>query len=273
MDTQRFSSNIRVGTCNWADHADFYPRGLKPTDRLGYYAQHFSTVEVDSTYYHLQPARNFALWAERTPPDFDFDVKAYRELTWHDREKEPSAETFERFAESIRPLQEAGKLRSVLFQFPPWFVQSEKNAAYLTTLPEFFPDQTLSVEFRHRSWFLPETREETLDLLRQHQLVHVMVDEPQLGSGSIPRIIAVTNPKLAVARFHGRNRQTWYAKGKTSGDRFDYLYTPQELSEWLPALAQVAPQVDEVHVLLNNNRANYAVRNAKDFQALLARDE
>jgi uncharacterized protein YecE (DUF72 family) len=269
MNTEPLSAKVRVGTCNWADHTDFYPARLRPTDRLPYYARHFPLVEVDSTFYHLMPARNFALWAERTPPDFAFDVKAYRELTWHDRENEPSADTFERFAASVRPLQEAGKLRSILFQFPPWFVRDEKNAEYLAALPEFFPDQTLSVEFRHRSWFQEETREETLDLLRRHHLVHVMVDEPQVGSGSIPPVVAVTNPALAVVRFHGRNRQTWYTKGKTSGDRFNYLYTPQELAEWLPALAQTVPQVDEVHVLLNNNRANYAVRNAQDFQALL----
>lgn len=261
--------NILVGTCNWADHTDFYPPKLKPTDRLSYYARHFPVVEVDSTYYGLQPARNFARWAERTPPGFVFDVKAYRELTWHDRAKEPSADTFEIFAESIRPLQEAGKLRALLFQFPPWFVQSERNAAYLAGCSAFFPGQLLAVEFRHRSWFAPENREDTLRLLRDNQLVHVMVDEPQLGSGSVPPVIAVTNPALAIARFHGRNRRTWYAKGETSGDRFNYLYAPTELQEWLPALTDVARQANEVHVLLNNNRANYAVHNAKDFQILL----
>lgn len=269
MSTPLQPSNILVGTCNWSDHTDFYPPKLRPTDRLDYYARHFSLVEVDSTYYHLQSAHNFARWAERTPPDFVFDVKAYRELTWHDRDKEPSADTFERFAASIRPMHDAGKLRSVLFQFPPWFVSNQKNADYLAMLPEFFPDQTLSVEFRHRSWFLPENRDDTLNVLRQHNLAHVMVDEPQLGSGSIPRVVAVTNPALAVVRFHGRNRGTWYAKGATSGDRFNYLYTPQELAEWLPDLARVAAEAREVHVLLNNNRANYAVRNAKDFRELL----
>lgn len=269
MDPTQIAPSIRVGTCNWADHTDFYPPKLRPTDRLEYYARQFSLVEVDSSYYHLMPASNFAGWAERTPEGFAFDVKAYRELTWHDRDKEPSADTFEKFAFSIRPLQEAGKLRSVLFQFPPWFVDNEKNAEYLTTIQDFFPDQLLSVEFRHRSWFSPENRDATLDLLRRQGLVHVMVDEPQLGTGSVPPVVAVTNPALAVARFHGRNRQTWYAKGESSGDRFNYLYTPQELEEWLPPLQEVGTQAKEIHVLMNNNRANYAVRNAKDFQLLL----
>ncbi len=263
------TAKIRVGTCNWADHTDFYPSKLKANERLTYYARHFSLVEVDSTFYHLQPASNFARWAERTPDSFVFDVKAYRELTWHDRERPPSAETFERFGAALRPMQEAGKLRAVLFQFPPWFTDEPKNREYLGTCPEFFPGQTLAVEFRHRSWLTPERREETLALLREHGLVHVMVDEPQIGSGSVPRVIAATSPSLAIVRFHGRNRQTWYARVETTGERFNYLYQPDELREWLPSLEEVAEQASEVHVLLNNNRANYAVRNAKDFQMLL----
>lgn len=273
MDTE-LASNVRVGTCNWADHTDFYPKGIRPTERLSYYAEHFSVVEVDSSYYHLLPARNFAMWAERTPPGFDFDVKAYRELTWHDRgpdnqPRAPAPDTFARFAASLQPLAEANKLRAILFQFPPWFRCEPRNADYLAGCPEFFPGQRLAVEFRHRSWFDPENRDATLAFLRQHRFVNVMVDEPQLGSGSIPPVVAVTNPDLAIARFHGRNRQTWYARTATSGGRFDYLYAPAELAEWLPALKDVAAQAREVHVLLNNCRANYGVRNAKDFQALL----
>jgi uncharacterized protein YecE (DUF72 family) len=268
MDTE-LTSRIRVGTCNWADHTDFYPPGTRPNERLDYYARHFSVVEVDSTFYNLQPAHNFERWAERTPPGFVFDVKAFRELTWHDRDTEPSADTFERFGASLRPLRESGKLRAILFQFPPWFVRQARNFDYLKTCPEFFPGQRLAVEFRHRSWLEPEARDETIAFLREHGLVFVMVDEPQIGSGSVPPVVAVTNPDLAIVRFHGRNRQTWYARGPVSGDRFNYLYTPEELAEWLPSIEQAASRVAEVHVLLNNNRANYAVRNAKDFQALL----
>lgn len=269
MMNPELAAKIRVGTCNWADHTNFYPPTLKANERLTYYARHFSLVEVDSTFYHLQSASNFARWAERTPEGFVFDVKAYRELTWHDRQKEPSAETFERFGASLRPLHEAGKLRAILFQFPPWFTDQPGNRDYLSTCQEFFPGQTLAVEFRHRSWLTPESREETLAFLRERGLVYVMVDEPQIGSGSVSAVIAATSPSLAIARFHGRNRQTWYARVETTGERFNYLYQPEELREWLPGLEDVAAQASEVHVLLNNNRANYAVRNAKDFQMLL----
>jgi len=261
--------SILVGTCNWSDHTNFYPPGLKPGDRLGYYARHFPVVEVDSTFYRLQPAHYFARWAERTPPGFAFNVKAYRELTWHDREKEPEASTFEEFTRTLQPLRDAGKLRAVHFQFPPWYVCSPKNRDYILTARDFFPEDTFAVEFRHRSWLTPENREATLGLLRDNQLTYTVVDEPQIGSGSVPPVVAVTNPDLAIVRFHGRNRETWYKRGETSGDRFDYLYKQEELAEWLPAVRQMAAQAKEVHLLMNNNHADYAVRNARDILALL----
>lgn len=266
---EQHAGRLLVGTCNWSDHEDFYPPGTKPTDRLVYYARHFRVVEIDSTFYAIQPARNFERWARVTPDDFVFNVKAYRELTGHDREKEPEAKTFEVFHQAIQPLRDAGKLRAVHFQFPPWFVESERNREYILTARALFPEDTFAVEFRHRSWFAPEHRAETLDFLRRNGLVHVMVDAPQVGSGTVPKVVAVTSPELSIIRFHGRNTATWYKKADTTGQRFDYLYTRAELAEWLPAAREAASQAREVHVLMNNNRANYAVRNARDFADLL----
>ena len=260
---------ILVGTCNWSDHANFYPQGLRPSDRLSYYARHFPLVEVDSTFYRIQPAHYFARWAERTPPGFVFNVKAYRELTWHDREKAPEASTFETFTQTLQPLRAAGKLRAVHFQFPPWYVCTPQNRDYILAARDFFPDDTFAVEFRHRSWLTDENRQATLDFLRDNHVTYTVVDAPQVGSGTVPPVVAVTNPDLAMVRFHGRNKETWYRKGETSGDRFNYLYSREELSEWLPAVRQMASEADEVHLLMNNNRADYAVRNARDFMALL----
>ena len=83
-------ARIRIGTASWTDHDPFYPpeynRADMKSQRIEYYARYFDVVEVDSTFYHLQPTRNFAMWAERTPDDFIFDVKAYGELTWHHRD-------------------------------------------------------------------------------------------------------------------------------------------------------------------------------------------
>jgi len=265
---------IRVGTCAWSDHEEYYPSGLPQRERLTYYARHFPLVEVDSTFYRLQPARWFADWAARTPPDFRFNVKAYGAMTRHHREPRPGEEdlleVFKRFAGSVEPLREAGKLGALHFQFPPWFTCSNESREWVQFCREYFPDQLVAVEFRHTSWFAGENREKTLQFLRDIRAVHVACDAPQVGSGTVPRVVAVTDPRLAIVRFHGRNARTWYVKGTTSAQRFDYLYSKEELAEWLgPIRQELEPNVAEIHLLMNNNRANYAVRNALDLMELL----
>lgn len=265
---------IRVGTCAWADHEEYYPPGLPQRERLAYYARHFPLVEVDSTFYRLQPAKWFAGWAARTPPDFRFNVKAYGAMTRHHREPRPGEENllevFRRFAESVAPLREAGKLGALHFQFPPWFTCSKQSREWVQFCREFFASDLVAVEFRHTSWFAGPNREESLRFLRDIRAVHVACDAPQVGSGTVPRVVAVTDPRLSIVRFHGRNAQTWYIKGTTSAQRFDYLYSKDELAEWLEPVTQVlAANAEEVHLLMNNNRANYAVRNALDLMELL----
>ncbi len=266
-------AEIKVGTCAWADHEDFYPGHLKPGDRLSYYARFFPLVEVDSTYYALQPQRNFALWAQRTPDHFRFNVKAYGAMTRHHREPRPGeediAQVFRKFDESIQPLRAVGKLAALHFQFPPWFVANTQNRDWLQLCREFFPQDLLSIEFRHRSWFAPAQQPETLQMLTKLDAVHVICDEPQVGSGTVPLITAVTNRQLAMIRFHGRNAGTWYKPARTTAERFDYLYSRAELQSFVPLVADLAGQAAEIHLLMNNNRANYAVRNALDLMNLL----
>lgn len=274
---------ILVGTCNWSDFERFYPRGLKPNERLGYYSRYFSMVEIDSTFYALMPPSNFELWAARTPDDFKFDVKAFRTLTRHgaayqpdathegeSRSLDPTEQEILSFKESIEPLRAAGKLRALLFQFPPWMKESPRNREYLEQVREYFPHDLVSVEFRHRSWLDPGVRADTFKQLRDLGMAYVVVDQPQLGSGSIPSIVEVTSPKLATVRFHGRNYQTWYKKGaKSSTERFNYLYSPDELATWIPKIREMAAETEEVHLLMNNNRGNYAIVNARDAMKLL----
>ena len=272
-------ATILIGACSWTDHTPFYPSSYDTarmrSQRISYYAQYFHLVEVDSTFYALQPDRNFRLWAERTPEHFTFNVKAYGELTWHHRDEQkraitPSAETFERFSAMIQPLREAGKLGAAHFQFPPWFTYGDENRSYLATLREFLPTDRLAVEFRHRSWLEADHRDATFGALRESGLSYVMVDEPQIGSGSVPPIVAVTDPRLAIVRFHGRNRKSWYIRdAASSADRFDYLYSKQELAEWTPRVDQIAEQAAEIHLLTNNNRSNYALVNAFELAELL----
>lgn len=269
------AGTILVGTCNWSDHLGFYPTGVKPAERLAYYAKFFPIVEVDSTFYHLQTERNFAKWAEATPDDFVFNVKAYKALTLHERDEEgrtimPTDETVQRFSRALDPLRDAGKLCAIHFQFPPWFVASERNRTYLTHVRELFPDDLVSIEFRHYSWLMPQERDETFGTLRDNAFVYTIVDEPQGASNSIPPIAEVTNPALAIVRFHGRNQETWNKPGlKGSQERFNYRYTTDELQGWLPNVNEVAEEARTVHLLFNNNAGNYAVVNGLEMRDLL----
>lgn len=264
------------GTCAWGDHEEFYPAKLPANRRLAYYAQFFPMVEVDSTFYALQPQRNFALWAQGTPDTFRFNVKAYGAMTRHHRQPKPGeedvADIFRRFFTALAPLEQAGKLRAVHYQFPPWFTRSLDSIGWLQHCREVTGDRVMAVEFRHRSWFEGEAAAQTLELLRDLQAVHVVVDEPQVGTGSIPTVPVVTNRRLSIVRFHGRNAATWYKKAETTGQRFDYLYSKQEFAELAPMIRNVGAEADEVHLLMNNNRSNYAVKNALDLMEILGLD-
>ena len=268
---------ILVGTCNWADHQDFYPaemdHGRRQRDRLSFYARYFPVVEVDTTFYGIPKPSVVDGWVGRTPDDFAFNVKAYRSLTGHEREgrtpRPPTAEEERDFLAALVPLREAGKLRAVHYQFPPWMTNTPQARELLLAARERHPDDIVAIEFRHRSWFDDGAWAPTEELLRELDCVYVGVDAPQIGDATAPPHLAITSPRLCIARFHGRNRRTWYIRGGTSGDRFDYLYRPQELESWVPALQAAREQNVPVHALFNNNRSNYAVVNAFDLAAML----
>ena len=269
---------ILVGTCNWADHEGFYPTELerpsRARDRLAYYARYFPIVEIDTTFYGIPRPSAVEGWVERTPDDFVFNIKAYRSLTGHEREgrrmRPPTDEEERDFLAALQPLRESGKLRAIHYQFPPWFTNTPGARELLLAARERHPDDIVAIEFRHQSWFEAQAWPETEELLRELDCVYVGVDAPQIGDATAPPLLAITSPRLCIARFHGRNRQTWYKRGETTADRFDYLYTPTELQQWVPALRAASQQGVTVHALMNNNRGNYAVVNAFDIAALLA---
>ncbi|HHX43165.1 MAG TPA: DUF72 domain-containing protein [Chloroflexi bacterium] len=262
-------AEILIGTCSWSQHEGYYPEGLPANEQISYYAREFPVVELNSTFYRMMPRRNFELWAERTPEGFLFDVKPYRQLTWHDRKHPPDDEVAVAFRELLQPLRDADKLGAVHFQFPPWFTYEAENLAYIRHVHDLFADDVLSVEFRHRSWLEGEALPEVIAALEEEGISLTVVDEPQLGSGSVPTVLTVTNPELVIIRFHGRNYQQWYAKVKSSSERFDYLYSQEELEEWVPKIDQLAQEAREIHALFNNNAQDYPVRNARQLRVLL----
>ena len=257
-------AEVRIGTCSWADEAlskHWYPKGLPAGERLSYYGRHFDTVEVDSTYYRLPPEEMVRRWAERTPDGFVMHVKAFGLMTRHPvklealppdlrddaptddrgRVERPSrefrGEVFRRFLEALEPLRSAGKLGGILFQFPSYVVYKDRSLDYLGWAREQLGDDEMLVEFRHASWFDNEHRDETLRFLEDVRATHVIVDAPRIeGAKNVaPTVLAVTSP-TAYVRFHGRNADTWNKRGGSASERFDYLYSDEELEEWVGPL-------------------------------------
>jgi uncharacterized protein YecE (DUF72 family) len=294
--------DVKIGTCSWTDptllKSGWYPPDASSAEqRLAYYAERFPLVEVDSTYYSLPSERNAALWAERTPPGFVFNVKAFSLMTGHNttlaklppalreglpvelRQKktiymkdlpEPMQQwIWTAFAAALDPLAAAGKLGAILLQFPPWFTINKDSKRYLERCRELLPEHRLAVEFRHGSWLADRNAGETLSLLADHDLTYVCVDEPQGFRSSVPPVTAVTNPTLAMVRLHGRNAETWEARDVGVAERFRYSYSRPELTEWVPRVQELAAQADETHILFNNCYSDYGVRNAADLAGML----
>jgi uncharacterized protein YecE (DUF72 family) len=296
-------AQVYVGTAGWTDRTlttagVFYPAKTTSAEaRLRYYASRFSMVEVDATYYALQPPETAVRWVERTPPDFRFCVKAHALLTGHPSEPHrlptdlqdalPSAlarksrvyaddlpeevltEVRRRFVQMVVPLAEAGKLGAVVFQMPPWVGPSRANARMVAALRDGFGDLSTAVEFRNRAWMTDPFRERTLALLERHGLSYVMVDAPPGLESSMPPDVAVTAPAVAMVRLHGRRVDTWERAGASVADRYRYLYDRDQLREWVPRVIAATQASPYVHVVFNNCYGNYGTTNALEFVDLL----
>ncbi|WP_126428480.1 DUF72 domain-containing protein [Brevibacillus marinus] len=270
------TGKISIGVCGWGDHDDLYTQGVKPKDKLAVYASHFPIVELDSSFYAILPQKQYQAWAQQTPDGFGFVVKPHQAMTGHQRGakrlEERREDLFQRFAESIEPLVAAGKLKALLFQFPPWFTLTREHVNYVQWCVQTFARYPVAVEFRHMSWFAEPYREKTLSLLRAIGAIHVVCDEPQVGSGCVPIVPEVTDRRLALVRFHGRNRAGWRNPGGMQNwrdVRYLYRYSEAELAEWRPRIERLAAQADEVCILFNNNSGGDAVRNAKQMIGML----
>jgi uncharacterized protein YecE (DUF72 family) len=297
---------VRVGICSWADPAliesgGFYPRkSMTAEARLRFYARAFDVVEVNASYYAIPEVLTVRRWVERTPPGFVFHVKAWSLMTGHharpqtlpaevqatlpararrsargeiladDVPAEGLEAAFRVFRAAVRPLEEAGKLGYVLFQFAPWVHYEPRRLDALAALPGRLPGCTVAVELRHRSWF-PDHADETIGVLRAARLAHVITDAPAVG-GVMPHVTAVTAP-TAVLRLHGRNAEGFLRQLRgeepTVREKYDYLYSEAELAALVPEIDGLARDTDEVFVSFNNNNRDYPVRNALALKRLL----
>jgi uncharacterized protein YecE (DUF72 family) len=296
---------IRIGTAGWTDPTltapgVFYPEGCTSAEqRLRYYADRFSLVEVDSTYYAI-PARRMAdLWVERTPDDFVFNLKAHALMTGQPsetarlprdlREALPPAlggkrriygkdlppelrdEVWRLYREALEPLQTAGKLGAVLMQYPAWFLPNRRNSDALLEARERLAPLPMAVEVRNGRWLSGGRAERFFGWLTDNGLTYVVVDQPQGLDTSVPPFPGFTTPRLAMVRMHGRRVETWERPEVGVLERFRYLYDESELAEWVPRVADLSARAAETHVVMNTCYANYATTTAEEFAALLQR--
>jgi uncharacterized protein YecE (DUF72 family) len=290
---------VHVGTSGWhypggrgTWNGVFYPtRRSKGFDELTYYAEHFDTVEVNSTFYRQPDPAHAAAWLQRTPPTFSFAVKLYQKFTHPDMylERQSAADwdvtrgDLDAFRLGIEPLATAGRLLAVLLQFPASFHAGDDTRGYLTWLLEALREYSLAVELRHRSWSDDATN--TRAMLDTHRAAWVFIDEPKFASSirqdlhrpttKLVEALLPSQPRPAAPicymRLHGRNAAQWWDHGEAE-DRYDYLYSPTELAPFSEAAREASADGRKVVLYLNNHFSAKAVANASVLRHQLGQD-
>lgn len=297
------TARIKTGTAAWADRSlvesGFYPEHVRsPEEKLRYYASQFPLVENDSTYWAFPDAERVATWAHRAPEGFTMNIKAHALLTQHyatarglprairdhlsrdllarphiypkDLGPKVMRDLTRGFRDALAPLDDAGKLGVVLFQFPVWVPISAANKTLIRRIRADFRGLRVAIELRNETWMSQDNRYETLELLADEGLVYVCVDEPQGFVASIPPVVAATSD-IAVVRMHGRNPARWRDRshGRRSGG-WPYLYSHDELADWAARIRALAARTDEVHVIFSNSPLPSAIRNARELAEMFA---
>ena len=235
-----------VGTSGWQYkhwYEVFYPESVKSNELLEFYSQHFASVELNASFYHLPKASVFAGWHKKTPNNFLFSVKASRYIT-HIKKLRDFEAGWTRFIEAAKELKE--KLGQILFQLPP-FLKANKEVleTALKVLPETYK---YAFEFRHESWFTPEI----YDILKKYNVALVMADSPDF-----PLKKEITADFIYL-RFHG------------SKSLYGSKYTVEELKSWAKEITSWQKQGIEIYAYFNNDAEGYAVENAKQLRELLS---
>lgn len=258
---------IYIGTSGYSYDdwvGPFYPEGMNRRDFLSYYAERFDCVEVNYTYYRMPDTGTFAAMAAKTPPGFRFTVKANQEMTHRREQADPAL--FEQFIAALDPLRRQGKFGCVLAQFPHSFRLSQANVDYLKRLRHLLRGVPVVIEFRNREWIC----EETFAFLREAHFGFCCVDQPQFES-PVPPVVEATSA-IGYVRFHGRNAEKWWEHDE-AWERYNYLYSREELAEWAPKVRTLAEQTEETYLFFNNHYHAQAVQNAMDFADLLGESE
>lgn len=281
---------IFTGTASWADPEfvkSWYPPDLPASHRLRFYAEHFPLVEVNSTFYRVPETASVRRWCEETPPGFLFNIKIHRLLSRHSTKPEllppqlrPKAviekgrvqltsriekAVAKEILKGLEPLRRCGKLGALLLQTSPAFRPKYHQLSELDSMLEYFDGERLAIELRNRDWVQPAHLTETKKFFTSRKLAFCMVDAPDDPHFTVmPGIDLVTSSRLAYIRAHGRNAGG-YVRGRTVAERFDYVYSDAELKEIASRAEAASRKAKEVHVIYNNNKADYAPRAAAMF--------
>ena len=254
---------LKVGTAgykyeDWVGRV--YPTNLRERDFLPYLSQFIDCVEINASFYTLLSPYTYKSMVRKTRDDFEFIVKAHKAFT-HELDK--VSEVLQPFKESLQPLVDANKLGCVLVQFPQRFHNTPENREHLQRVVNWLGDFPLVVEFRHASW----VREGTFEFLKQLGVGFTCVDEPKLP-GLMPPVAVSTSP-IGYVRFHGRNAEKWHHH-EHAWERYDYLYSEDELREWLPKLRQLVQQTEKTYAIFNNHWQGKGFINAQMLRRLFS---
>jgi uncharacterized protein YecE (DUF72 family) len=281
--------DLRIGTSGWNYPSGrgtwtgvFYPprRGRsKNFDELSFYAEHFDTVEVNSTFYGQPRPEVTRGWADRTPSGFEFAVKLYQKFTHPRMYRErveralptdarnedavdllarPTVIDLDEFKRGIDPLVAAGKLGPLLAQFPPSFKRSDGSLEYVAALLAALSGYSVAVELRHKSW--SDAFGDTLSLLNRFEAAWVQIDEPKFRF-SIRQNYLPNVKGFYYLRLHGRNAAEWWRHDKAE-DRYNYLYSDEELREITETAAAATELVRKAYLYTNNHFSAKSVANA-----------
>lgn len=262
------AEGVWIGPAGWS-YEDWkgvvYPAGAgRRFDPLEYLARFFDVVEINTSFYRPPPATWTRSWARRVEdhPRFRFTAKLWRGFT-HERDAPPSTADLDAYRAGIDPLAEEDRLLAVLAQFPWSFRNDPEERMRLAAILDAFGDYPLVVEVRHESWDQPET----LAWLRERGVGMAAIDQP-LHEGSLGAVDRRTGP-VAYYRFHGRNFEAWFAEGRPSHERYDYLYGREELEPWVGRMksAEADPQVKAVIAITNNHYQGQAAVNALQLKS------